>query len=106
VKSGESKPDSVAALLPDAKLLGVAPEYLAQQCTTIASMAWYHFDEFFTDESRKTKNNLSLTVVSHDHTIAAMRQGCERGLIYARAVNAARRWVDLPPDFYVTASLS
>ncbi len=94
-----AKADSIAVLLPDAKLFDVAPEYLAQQCTTIASMTWYHFDEFFTDESRKTKNKLSLTVVTHDHTISAMREGCERGLVYSHAVNSARRWVDLPPDY-------
>lgn len=93
-----AKADSISVLLPDAKLCGVTPEYLAQQCTTIASMAWYHFDEFFTDESRKTKNKLSLTVVNHDHTISVMREGCERGLIYSQAVNDARRWVDLPAD--------
>jgi len=100
------KADSISVVLPDAKLFNVAPEYLAQQCTTIASMAWYHFDEFFTDESRKTKNKLSLAIVTHDHTISAMREGCERGLIYSRAVNSARRWVDLPPDFMGPLHLS
>jgi leucyl aminopeptidase len=100
------KADTLAIFMPEHKLFGVSPEYLAETTTTVAGMAWYHFDEFFSDTNRKTKNDLQLTVISHAHTMVAIRQGCERGHIYAHSVNTARWWVDLPPDYMTPIQLA
>ena len=97
---------SLALLLPDANLFACSPEYLAEQTSLIASMAYYQFDEFITDERRKQTSELCLTIAVHGHTIMPMREGCDRGQLIARGVNEARYWVDLPPDHLTPVQLA
>jgi len=86
---------SLAIQLPDAKHLGVTPDYLLEQTAIIAHMTDYVFDTF--KEASKTRVALELMLVGTQDNEAA-RSALERGTIIAQAVNDARQWVNLPAN--------
>lgn len=90
--------DSVALQLPDAALFDAAPEYCAQQTTTIAMMALYKFNDFFSDESLKAKTAIAVELVADKADAAAVKDGIATGIIIGKAVNNVRHWVDTPPS--------
>lgn len=92
------KIDTVALNLPVADCFGCSQEYLAQQTVVIADMAYYRFDKFITDESRKYPKDLALTLVIQGHDEARIQAGIHTGTIYARGIYETRYWIDMPPD--------
>ena len=92
------KADTLSIVLPSAALFGVTEQFLAQQTVTIADMAYYHFDEFITDDKRKYPHELVITIVLEGHNEKNIKEGCQRGIAIARGVHFTRHWVDMPPD--------
>ena len=93
------KADTVAIAMPPSALFFATDQFLAQQTVTIADMAYYHFDEFITDSTRKYPHDLILTLVlDEQRNEDEIKEGCRRGVAIARGVNFARHWVDMPPD--------
>lgn len=92
------KSDTLALVLPSAESFACTDEYLAQQTVIIADMAYYHFDKFITEASRKYPKDLALTLVVHNHQQAGIEDGVHSGKICARGIYETRYWVDMPPD--------
>lgn len=87
---------SLALELPPRALFGVSVEYLAKQAATIFHMASYKFDKFLSEETKKQKLDItvSLCIAAKDKT--AVAKGTKEGETISEAVNDARYWVDSP----------
>lgn len=100
------KHDMLAIVLPQESMFNVTQEYLIEQSITIADMAYYHFDDFITDSSRKYPKELILTIVGNSLDSKKLEKAVTYGSICGHAVNAARYWVDLPPDHSTPADMA
>jgi len=100
------KVSSVAMRLPDPEKLHTNMIFLAHQAAEIVHIAWYHFDQFITDDSRKQVADLACTFVVPNAEVAAAEKGIKIGEMYAHGVNKARLWVDLPPDHLTPLGLA
>lgn len=100
------KADTLALVLPNAKLFCLTDAYLAQQTVTIADMAYYHFDEFITDSKRTYPDTLNITIVLDGQDEQEIEAGYKRGMAIARGVHFTRHWVDMPPDHSTPVGLA
>lgn len=97
-EAGALKIDELVFKLPDVSLFNEDVAYIAGQTAIIAQMANYHFTEFITDEARARQQDITFTIVVAESDKDAANEGVSFGQVCARGVNAARHWVDLPPD--------
>lgn len=96
----------LALFLSQAEMFGVDDHYLAHQTAVIADMAYYHFDEFITDDNRKYPDDLLLTIVLEKHNKEQVEEGLLYGSRISSGVHFARHWVDMPPDHSTPAQLA
>jgi leucyl aminopeptidase len=100
------KGKSLAVVLPDSSLFGTDIRHCAQQTVTALTMAFYHFDEFITDQDRRLKNVAEIVLVCAAAQADAVRDGVQEGNVIAESVNLCRYWIDLPPDHATPAQLA
>lgn len=99
VRLAESaKVTQVALELPVLKDLGLTPEVAGQLMVTAMEMAGYIFDEFITDKDAKKISVEQVIVVTPKSTVAGLKDGVEKGMVIAQAINRARHWIDLPAN--------
>jgi len=91
------KVDSIACVLPSAKLFAVDNAYLGQQTASIFTMAAYHFNDFITDTARKGVELKDVTLCVDNGAKKDIEKGIKVGDVIGIAVNKARHWIDLPP---------
>lgn len=91
---------SVGLILPDPAKMDISLERLAQETSTIAHKASYHFDEFITSESRKIHWDIDFYISINKKDEPIVQSGVNRGLCIANAINTARYWCDMPPTSF------
>src|SRR5438552_2981308 len=74
----------------------ISLEYLAQQAAIMCDIAHYHFDDFITEKSKKTKD-IEVTFVVETKHKKLIADAINKGSIIGKAVNQARHWIDSPP---------
>jgi leucyl aminopeptidase len=74
----------------------ISLEYLTEQAAIVCDIAHYHFDDFITEKSKKTKDIEVTFVVDSKHKKSVEKQ-IAQGSIIGKAVNQARHWIDSPP---------
>lgn len=102
----DNKWQSLAIQLPKPEWFGVDATYLAEQTSSIITMAHYYFDLFITDEKRKIPAEVTVTLVLDDLNMQQVKAGVEKGTVIATAVNDARHWIDLPPSSLTPENLA
>jgi len=93
----KNKFKNIVIKLPDASTFGVTQEYVAKQVSTIINMANYHFDQFITQDACKLPHDFNITLIVPEKDKKNTKKGIAQGEYISRAVNKARKWIDLPP---------
>lgn len=87
--------NKLALQLPEASFFGAKYEDLGQETAVITHMARYYFDDFLAE---KKQQNFAITLILDEAHTKEFKEGLDNGVIIADAVNAARRWIDLPSE--------
>ncbi len=99
VRIAESnKINSIGFALPDPAKLDLSYERLAQETSSIADKASYHFDKFITKPDRKLSWNFDLYLSVEKEFANQVKDGVNKGVVIGHAINTARYWCDMPPS--------
>lgn len=88
----------VGLLLPHHEDFGITLDRLAQETATILHKASYHFDTFITEPSCKLSFTSEVMLGAEGADEKLVKEGVERGIAIAQAINLARYWCDMPPS--------
>jgi leucyl aminopeptidase len=94
-----------ALQIPQTPLFGVSEGELLEQTVIIAEMAAYSFDEFINDKERHP-TEIKDCIIVVPSTPSTLLEQFERAKVIAKAVNMARRWIDLPAGHLHPAELA
>ncbi len=98
VAAQSKKLESLSFALPAAQDFAVAADVLAQQTTSIVSIAGYKYDEFISVAKDEQQADLMVTICAGSNDVALSHKGFVTGQIIAQAVNRERDWVNTPPS--------
>jgi leucyl aminopeptidase len=84
--------------LPDPAVLDLSYHHLAEETSTFLHKASYHFDQFITNKERTFQWSIHSSIGVPDKYITEAKQGLDRGICFAEAINLARTWCDMPPS--------
>jgi leucyl aminopeptidase len=90
--------------LPSANLFDVSPSYLIEQTVATANITNHKFDVFLSDQAKRT-HPFALSLILKEEA-ADIESALNKGHIISGAVNQARHWVDLPPNYLTTEVLA
>lgn len=82
-------------VLPDALPFGVTIQKIVQETATCIHRALYAFDDYFSLESKKIKQDLQVTLCVTDQ-INEVEQALHQGIVIGQCINNCRHWIDLP----------
>lgn len=99
------KASSLACQLPTAKESGITDEKLGELFSSLVEMALYKFDTFITKKDDVVALDQVIGVVAKA-SVAAVKEGVQKGEILAQAVNRVRHWVDLPANVMTPVEFS
>ncbi len=99
VRIAEShKLETITFDVPDPAILGLSYQRLAQETTTIAYKASYHFDRYITSPDRKFDWEITVLMGVNKKFAQEAQDGIDKGIALGDAINTARLWCDMPPS--------